>query len=279
MATETKEGSLKANGFTIDEGLLDILKSYRLQNEKSHTAVPEDHPTLQRQERIKPHVKSLDNIVKQHLGSAPRFDVNHDEKKAESILKELAYTLAQTKEYKGKPEDFNDEMVRDYLAQVATATDNPIFRNKTALVRSILDLPFANPDNDQYDKNSPLAQLINYIAILKDNPSKESGQVSSGKLNYIKQVLAEKWNTMGKDGKAIPNAFQALTGVDLKPYATGGEAFAEVERQGNYQLQGLVAKLPKTYTATPETNGKVISMDEYRKRKSNPAPYEMKRAA
>lgn len=252
----TTEGSLKVDGFTIDEGLQKILNAYRLEQAKSDTAVPEDHPMLKRQDRIKLPVKSLEGIVKKHLGDAPRFDIEKDNKKAESILNELAYALAQSEGYKDKLENFKDEDVRRYLGQVANATGNPIFNNKTALIRSILDLSFANPENDQYDKNSPLAQLIGYIGVQKDKPSEESGELSSSKLNYMKQVTAEKWNMLGKDGRAIPNIFSAKTGIKLKPYATAAEAFGEIERQGTYQLQGLIAKLPKTHTAAPESQMK-----------------------
>lgn len=243
----TDEGSLKVNDFTIDEGLQKILEAYRLQQAKSDTVVPEDHPILKRQNRINPEIKGLEGIVKRHLGESPRFDTKKGYNKAEAIVNELAYAFAQTKCYKGKLEEFKDENVRDYLGQIANATGNPIFSNKTALIRSILDLSFANPENDQYDKNSPLAQLIGYIAVQKDKPSEESGELSSSKLNYMRQVFAEKWNMLGKDGRAIPNAFTHKTGTGLEPYATGAEAFAGLERDGSYQLQGLITGLPKTH--------------------------------
>lgn len=253
MSTKIDEGSLKVDGFTIDEGLQKVLEAYRLQNAKSDTAVPEDHPILRRQNRITPHVKGLEGIVKNHLGKSPRFNPEMDYEKADAIINELAYALAKTEGYKGELKDFKDEDVRRYLGNVATATGNPIFSNKTALIDSILNLAFANPDSEQYAKDSPLAVLTGYIGALQDDPDKESKDLSSAKLNYTKQVLAEKWSRLGKDGRAIPNVFNAKTGINLKPYATANEAFAEVERQGTYELQGIISKLPKTYQATSQT--------------------------
>ena len=87
-----------------------------------------------------------------------------------------------------------------------------------------------------------MAQLINYIAVQKDEPRQ--------KLNYKKQVFGEKWNMLGEDGRAIPRAFTTSTGIPLKPYATANEAFADLERAGTYEAQGLVLKLPKTYRPT-----------------------------
>ncbi|MEK6983976.1 MAG: hypothetical protein AABX33_05360 [Nanoarchaeota archaeon] len=239
MGSAKSEGSLKVDGFTIDEGIKNQLEAYRLQQAKSDTAVPENHPILKRQNRITPIVKGLEGIVKKHLGEAPRFNPDTGNKKAESILKELAYALAQTEGYGGKIEGFNDELARSYLGQVSTATGNPIFGNMTQLIRIILDLNFANPDNEQYDKNSPLAQLISYIAVKKDKPSNRS--------NYERQVMGEKWNMLGEDGRAIPRTFTERSGIKLKPYATSSEAFGELERAGTYELQGIISKLPKTY--------------------------------
>ena len=243
----TNEGSLKVDGFTIDEGLQKMLAAYRLASAKSDTAVPEDHPVLQRQSRINSLAKNLEGIVKKHLGSAPRFDPNKDNEKADAILNELAYTIAQTEGYQGKPTEFKDVDARRYLETVSARTGNPVFANKTALVESILNLAFANPDNEQYDKNSPLAQLINYVAAQQENPGKESGQLSTKELNYQRQVFGEKWNKLGADGMAIPRKFNAVTEIPLKPTASFSEAFGALEESGRLEAQTLISKLPKTY--------------------------------
>ena len=246
----TNEGLLKMDGFTIDEGLQKMLRAYRLDQAKSDTAVPEDHPVLQRESRINPLVKSLEGILKKHLGGAERLNPNTDNDKADAIFNELAYALAQTEGYKGKQTEFKDVDARRYLEAVTARTGNPVFGNKTALIESVLNLAFANPDNTQYDKNSPLAQLINYVAGQQEKPSEESGQLSTKELTYQRQVAGEKWNKLGEDGMAIPRRFNAITGIPLKPNASSSEAFGAMEEAGRLEAQTLISRLPKTYKGT-----------------------------
>ena len=242
MATQTDE--IKLNGVTADKALMEMLAMYRQQNAKGDTVVPENHPVIKRQSRLDSNEKGLEGLVKKSLGDNPRFNPHADYAKADEIIRGLAYELAKTEGHKGELKDFKDEDARRVLSRASQETGNPVFGNKTAFIQSILDLAYANPDSKQYDRNAPIAQLISYIARERDTESK--------KIVYYRQLFAEKWQRPG-DGIALQNQFSAATGIPLARTATANEAFGELERKGQYDAQGALLKLPKTYLASPKS--------------------------
>lgn len=232
----TKTDAEKLNGVTIDEALQALLKAYRLQEEKDSKLV---EPNSERARRINSNAKGIEKIVTDTLGDSVRAS----KEQAGAIIGKLAYEIAKTEGYTGKPEDLPEERKAEYLGNAARALDNPTIGNKLEFVKSILNMPAAKPGDPLYDANSALAVLINYIATRQDEESK--------RINYVQQLIQAAWQQPDK-GITLQGAFNKAFGFNLAPSATAGEALGELRNFGTRQTQEYVAKFPKTYQ-TPKS--------------------------
>ena len=240
---EHGEESLMLNGVSLDKGIKELLGAYlALESHDSH-ASNADHPIIVRQRRINKNVQDLEGKIKESLGDSLRAD----EKKADSIIKNLAYQLAVDEGYKGKIDEFKDEDARKYLTQAGDALNNPTIRNKTELKKSIINMAAVKPGDPLYDRNSPVAQLIEYIATQKDEESK--------RLNYIQSLLQEH-ATDARYVKASQSKLGGKVGVNFSPAATIPEMIGAVGRKGQLQSQEYAEKRKTTYSS-PSHGGHV----------------------
>ena len=177
-------GKIKLDGITVDEGRKEFYKGFRIVPDKDGKK-PKEEPIIERQRRISKNVQDLEGIVKGALGDSIKASKSH----AESIAKNLAYEIAKTEGYSGKPEDLNHERILTYLTQAAQATGNPTIGNWTGLIESIMNLPAAKPGDPLYSQNSAIGQLISYIATQKDTESR--------RLRYLQGRFAELWQKPG----------------------------------------------------------------------------------
>lgn len=238
MTTGTE--SLKLNGVTIDEALKELLSVYRVQEDKSDTAVPPDHPVIVRQRRISENTQGLESVVKGVLGSSIKANEGH----ADEIIKKLAYDLAKTEAgFKGEIKDFSDEQVRKYLTQAGSALGSSTIGNKTEFKKSIINLAAAKPGDPLYDANSALAQLIQYIAAQKDK--------ESARINYLNTLIAEKW-AMPKYGIQLQGKLGKAFGIPLNQTATATEALGDINRKAQLEAQQYSSQTGKTYL-TPKS--------------------------
>lgn len=232
-----ENGELMLNGISVDDGLRELLEAYVVQNEHTDSDKAPDHPVIERQRRISKNTSGLEDVVKGVLGEG----IKASKDQAEAIAKNLAYELAQTEGFAGKPEDVSDEQVRKYLTQASNALGNPTIGNKTELVENIMNLAAAKPGDPLYDANSALAQLISYIAAQKDGESR--------RLTYLRQLFAEKWARPG-DGIELQHRFSDKLRVPLGPTATANNAFTELDRRAALRAQLYAQEQgPKTYLA------------------------------
>ena len=228
--------SERLNGVTIDEALKEEVNAYKLSYDKvDSTAVLKD-PNSERARRISSNVQNLENVVKSTLSS----DIRASRSQAQEIISKLAYQLARTEGYTGKPEELPDERKATYLANAASALGNPVIGNVSEFVQNLMDLSSAKPGDPLYDTNSALAQLINYISTRQDKE-----QV---RLSYLDQQIAAAWQHPDK-GFKLQKAFREAFGLDLGPHASAAEAQREVRNYGTRQTQEFIAKQPKTYHA------------------------------
>lgn len=236
------------NGVSVDQAIDELLQAYTINSKGGHDAdKPTDHPFLVRQRKISDNTQGLEGKVKSIVGDSIRAD----KAKAESIIKELAYALAKTGGYGGKLEDFTDEKIRTYLSQASGALGNPTIGNKTEFIKSIMNLASAKPGDPAYDANSPLAQLIGYIATQQDDGSRRT--------SYLQQLIQEKW-TQPEMGITLQNAIRNKFGIPLNATATAGEALNEINRRATLEAQTYAAQAGKTYL-----NGGGYSAHENRK--------------
>ncbi len=238
MTTKTED--LKLNGVTVDEGLKELLDAYRVQEAKSDTAVPADHPVIVRQRRISENTQGLEGKVKGILGNSIRAD----EKQAEDIIKNLAYEIAKSETgFKGELKDFSDEQVRRYLTQAGSVLGNPTIGNNTEFKKSIINLAATKPGDPLYDSNSALAQLIQYIATQKDK--------ESTRINYLNTLIAEKW-AMPEYGIKLQERVGKAFGLPLNKTATASEALGDINRKAQLEAQMYATQTGKTYL-TPKS--------------------------
>ena len=239
---ESHDENFKLDGVTVDEGIKELLPMYKVQAERSDTPVLKDHPVIARQGRIADNAQGLEGKIKEVLGSS----VKADQGNAETIIKKLAYEVAQNEGFSGKPEELKDEQVRKYLAQVGSALGNPTIGNITEFTKSIMNLPAAKAGHPLYDANSPLAQLIQYIARQKDKEERRS--------EYLNNLIAEKW---AMPGYAInmQERIKREFGIPLNRTATASEALGEINRNASLEAQAYANRTGKTYLE-PKAQGK-----------------------
>ncbi len=235
MATETED--FKLNGVTVNKAFEELLKVYRLQQEKSDTEVPKDHPVLVRQRRITDNVQSLEGIVKGVLGN----NVKADKAKADAIIHKLGYELAKAEGYDGKSEDISGEKLRTYFTNAASAIGSQIIGNNSEFTKSIMNMAAAKPGDALYEANSALAQLIQYIATQKDTESR--------RINYINSLVAEKW-TEPETGIKLQGKVNTSFGIPLNTTATASDAIGEINRVAQLEAQQYAARTGKTYLKT-----------------------------
>lgn len=241
------EDNFKLNGVYVDDAIRELSQAYLKQAEKGDKAVPADHPFIVRQRRVSDNLRGLEYIVKGVLGTSIKLDSNNleDVKKAEDITHKLAYVLAQSDGFKGKPEELDDEKVRKYLTEAGEATGNPTIRNKTELIKSILNLAAVKPGDPLYDNASALARLIEYIATQKDDKSR--------RINYLNTLIGEKW-AMPEYGIKLQKKIGETFRLPLDPTATAGEALSEINRRSQLESQLYAQTRGKTYLK-PEGSG------------------------
>lgn len=231
MTNKTEDFQL--NGSTASEALEAL---YRIHNvtEKPKEGVAPEHPSLKRQRRISDNTQSLEGKIKEILGK----DLKADKKSAVAIIKNLAYALAQTEGYKGKIEELNDEKVRMYLGHASSALGNPAIGNQIEFIKSIMNLPSAKPGDPLYDTNSPLAQLIRYIATQKDEEYRKE--------NYLNAKLAEAWTQPDK-GFKLQNMVSEKFGIPLNRTATANDALSQLASLSALEAQKYAATTGKTF--------------------------------
>ncbi|MEK6892449.1 MAG: hypothetical protein AABX25_04645 [Nanoarchaeota archaeon] len=236
--TDAKEhGGLKLDGVTLDQGMKEILGAYLMHESHDSTHVPADHPVIARQRRISDNTHSIEDIVKGILGKS----VKAEEGSADKIMSKLAYELAQTEGFKGKPEEFTEEQARLYLSHASSALGNPTIGNRTEFKKSIVNMGAAKPGDPLYDANSALAQLIQYIATQKD---KESRRIS-----YL-QTLLQEHGTQPGYVTAMQHPVEHAVGKKFNPTASVADMLGELTRKGQLQSQQYAAEAgPKTYHA------------------------------
>ncbi|MBI2559080.1 hypothetical protein HYW20_07200 [Candidatus Woesearchaeota archaeon] len=235
MSEQTSHGEehLMLNGVSLDEGLKKFVDGYLVHDAHGGTT---EHPIIERQRRINKNVQNLESIVKDKLGESLRAD----EKKADSIIKNLAYQLAVDEGYKGKLEEFDDEKARKYLSQAGEALGNPTLRNFTEFKKSIINMVAAKPGDPLYDRNSPLAQFIEHIATQKDEESK--------KLNYYQSLLQEHATDV-RYVSAAQTKLGEKVGVRFSPAANIPEIIGAVSRKGQLQSQEYAERRKTTYAS------------------------------
>lgn len=234
---EDKFGSHKPmlNGVSVDEAVDELLRAYTITSDSGQdTHGPTDHPVLVRQRKISDNTQGLEGKVKDIIGDS----IKADKANAKSIIKELAYALAKIEGYGGKLEDFTDEKSRTYLSQASSALGNPTIGNQTEFIKSIMNLTSAKPGDPAYDANSPLAQLIGYIATQQDDGSR--------RISYLQQLVQEKWS-QPEMGINLQDSIRNKFGIPLNATATASEALGEINRRATLEAQTYAAQAGKTY--------------------------------
>jgi len=242
-------GKLKLDGVNVDEGLKEIANAYKIfYDTTSDTAVPKDHPVIERQRRIAKNVDSLEGIVKGELEDS----LKASKAQAEGMAKKMAYELAKaTDGYKGEIKDFDHEKVVKYLTEAAQATGNPAIGNWVGFIESIMNLPAAKPGDPLYQRDSALAQLINYISTQKDTESR--------RLRYLQNRVAELWEKP-EYGIKLQGRFGEQMGIPLGPTATARDAFGEVETRATLKAQEHAQTTTgKTYLKKPAEQYKLAA--------------------
>lgn len=235
-AGNTADGGLMLNGMTA-EGLFDELKKFYW---VEHEGPNRHDPNSERQRRISTHQDGLESIVKGALGQS----IKAKKTQAENIVRQLAYALAQTENLDIALEAFDDEKVRKYLSEAASATQNPTIGNKINFIESIANMIAAKPGDPQYDRNSPLAVLIGYIASQKDTESR--------RINYDSQLLAEYWQKPGI-GIELQKLASEIFNIPLDKTATASDALSEIRTRAAVESQKYAATDPdKTYLRTKD---------------------------
>lgn len=223
----------KLDGATVPKVVEELLGYYRLRVKEEGQLTD---PNSDRANRIKSHSSGLEKIVKAELGDSQRAS----EKQARVIVDKLAYALAQTHGYSGKPEALTEERKAEYVNNTLAQLGIPGVSNAKQLIESIMNLAAANPDSTLYDANGSLAQFINLIAARNDNESL--------RIQYLNQLILAAAQQPGK-GIMLQKAFNEVFGFGLKPTATGTDMLTEVRTYGASQTQEYARRMPKTYAA------------------------------
>ncbi|MBI2661155.1 hypothetical protein HYX09_02695, partial [Candidatus Woesearchaeota archaeon] len=143
--------------------------------------------------RIHTEVGSIEDLLKDVLVTKDKegkvvSDPNAQatEAQANLIAGKLAYSLAKVlDEYKGSPSGLDEMKVDELLGRAASAIGDPSVGSKSQLVMAILSMATPNPKSHKYDRNGPLARLINYIATEADSESKG--------IRYAQTQLSQAW--------------------------------------------------------------------------------------
>lgn len=240
--TQTAHASLKLNGFTLDEGIQKLMDAYLAHEAKGDTAVPADHPVLERQVRLTDGTEGIEKIVKDTLGKASRLDPHNqaDVAKADSLIRDLAYEVAVIRKYTGKKEEMDSEDVIRYLGEAGTAMGDSTVGNIVELKKSILNMSALKPGHPLYDRNSPVAHLIQYITTQKDDESRLTQHI---------QTLLQQHATNPKYILATQKAVGHATGKLYGPDAGIPDMILDLREAGELQAQQFARQKSKTYTA------------------------------
>lgn len=232
---------LKLNGVTVGEWIPEMVKGYLVKAEKDSTVDPE---YLQRQRRITANTDDLEGKIKSILGDSIKLDTKSgdDKQKAVNLAYRLAFEIAKTEGYSEKLEELPHERVSTYLLQASQATGNPTIGNWTDFIESILNMPAVRPGDPLYDRNSPLAALISYVATKKDKPSE--------RLQYIQRLFSQLWQKPGY-GLKLNERFSEAFGIPFGPTATANDVFGDINTRAGQEVQRLVSMRPKTYHKNP----------------------------
>lgn len=242
MTTSTADGSLRLNGFTLDEGIRKLVDAYLAHEAKGDTAVDKDHPVVDRQTRLTNTTEGIEKIVKDALGTASRFNPHNPEDvgKADALIKNLAYEFAKTRKYSGSLNDFTSEDVLRYLAEAGNATGDQTVGNMIEFKKNILNMPSLRAGHPLYNRESPIAHLIQYIASQKDDESRSTQHV---------QALLQQHATDPRYILATQGGLGHATGKHYSPSATIPEMLGDLRQAGELEAQKWAANKSKTYTA------------------------------
>ena len=236
MSTDgTQEAGLsdRLNGVTIDSGLKELFGYIRTQTDKDGKIVKD--PNTERAERTNRLSEGLQKIVEESLSGATRAN----EATARVIVNKLAYELAKTHGYHGKPEALTEERKLEYLSTALNAIGVPGVVDPEKFVASIMDMarPSSKPNDPLYDANSALVQFIQYIA--RRTEKEES------RMNYLLTLINGAYQHPDKAMKIQGGLRQ--NGIKVGPTATITQLNTAIREYQAGESRKYVDSLPKTY--------------------------------
>ena len=233
------KGSLPLNGVGLDGAVTELVNSYAVPEHAGVMDIHGDHPVIERQRRIQENSKGIDKLVEGILGK----NVKPSQNQAKDMVRTLAHALAAAEgEFKGELKDFKDEDVRKYVSKAGQALGNPAISNYVELVKSIRNMASAKPGDVAYDTNSPLAQLVQYIATRKDKQSL--------RVEYL-QALLQEHSTDMRYIQALQGSLGNVIGRQFTPEATIPDMLRELNDYGRLQSQRALAQTEKTHLQPP----------------------------